>query len=362
MRVLIFIDNPWQHTLSSPWIKALKILGHEVKVFSQMNEMYSSSAIFNFSAIQRVCLWNLREKGPWGFLKRIPIYALSPLLQKAQNAMNQALEEAIKEYRPALVIVLKGLGIYPETLDRLRSQSDCALVNFNGDDPRNLYSSNSNVLDALAFYDCVFTWSRRLVPVLLKAGARRAEYLPFGCDHDVHKETTITTVDRNRYGSDITFIGTWDRERHRRLENLMDLNLGIWGSHWNRLPQKFTFAKCIRGGQVDMPIMRKIYRSSKVSLNLMRPQNDSSHNMKTFEIPAMGGFMLAPRTMEHMEIFEEGKEVVFYDTPEEMREKAIYYTENDKERAAMARLAHQKVISNHTYTNRMRQLIAHLEL
>ena len=107
--------------------------------------------------------------------------------------------------------------------------------------------------------------------------------------------------------------------------------------------------------------MKKIYRSSKVVLNLMRLQNHSSHNMKTFEIPAMGGFMLAPRTIEHMEIFERGKEIAFYDNLEEMRRKAIYYVENDKEREDMLRLAHQKVISNHTYIDRMRQIIASLK-
>lgn len=362
MRILLFVDNPWQRTLSSPWIKALKVLGHNVQVFSQMNEMYDSSTIFKLSIMRRVCLWSLTEKSLWAFLKHVPVHALAPLLRKAQNKMNQAFVEAVKEYRPALVIVLKGLGIYSETLDSLRSQLGCVLVNFNGDDPHNPYSSNNNILEAIPFYDCVFTWSKRLIAKLLEDGARRVEYLPFGCDHDAYEETTISTVDRVCYGSDITFIGTWDREREKCLESLADLKLGIWGPYWNRMHRKSVLAKCIRGRPVDISTMTKIYRSSKVALNLMRPQNDSSHNMKTFEIPAMGGFMLAPRTIEHMEIFEEGKEIAFYDTLKEMREKAIYYAENDKERMAMLRLARQKVISNHTYINRMRQLIDCLEL
>ena len=343
-------------------VEAIKRHGHNVQVFSQMNEMYTSSTVFNFSIMRRVCLWSLREKRPWGFLKSVLIHVSTPLLSKAQKKMNQAFEEAAKEYRPALIIVLKGLGIYLETLNRLRSQLGCVIVNFNGDDPHNLYSSNNNVLETIPLYDCVFTWSKSLVAVLLEDGARRVEYLPFGCDSDVSEEVAITTADYVRYGSDIAFVGTWDRGRENFLESLADLNIGIWGPYWNRVSRRSGLAKCIRGGLVDVTIMEKIYRSSKVVLNLMRPQNHLSHNMKTFEIPAMGGFMLAPRTIEHMKIFDEGKEVAFYDTPEEMREKAIYYTENDKERATMTRLAHQKVISNHSYTNRMRQLIGYLEL
>ena len=362
MKILIFLDNPGQHTLSSLWIKALRVLGHEVKVFSQMREIYASSMVFNLSIMRRVCLWGLREKTLWGFIQRLSIHAFAPFLRKAQNKMNQAFEEAARKYRPALVIVFKGLGIYPETLNRLRSHLDCVVVNFNGDDPHNLYSSNNNVLKAIPFYDCVFTWSKRLIPVLLEDGARRAEHLSFGCDPDVSKEVSITTSDRVRYGSDVVFVGVWDKERERNLEGLSDLDLSIWGPYWNRVSKRSVLAKRIRGGLVDLSVMTKIYRSSKVVLNLMRLQNDSSHNMKTFEIPAMGGFMLAPRTIEHMELFEEGREVAFYENSKEMREKAIHYINNDEERENMLCLAHQKVILDHTYIHRMHHLLACLEL
>jgi hypothetical protein len=357
MRILLYKDNPWQHTLSSPWIKALETLGHDVQVFSQMHEMYAGLGPFNLPVMQRLCLWRLREKSPRGILKSLPVKALAPLLSRIQDKMNRAFEEVANEYSPELIIVLKGLGIYPETLKRLRSRSGGIIVNFNGDDPHNFYSSNRNVLGAIPLYDCVFTWSKSLVDLLLEDGASRVEYLPFGCNPDLSEDVAVTQDDSARYGSDITFVGTWDREREKSLEGLSDLNLGIWGPYWNRVSRKSGLAMCVRGGAVDLTVMEKIYRSSKVVINLMRPQNHLSHNMKTFEIPAMGGFMLAPGTMEHMEIFEEGKEVAFYDSMEAMRKKAIYFSENDKERAAMARLARQKVLSNHTYIDRMRQLI-----
>lgn len=357
MRILLYKDNPWQHTLSSPWIKALETLGHDVRVFSQMHEMYAGLGLFNHPVMQRMCFWRLREKSPWGILKSLPVKALAPLLGRAQDRMNQAFERAVNEYSPELIIVLKGLGIYPETLKRLRSNSGRIIVNFNGDDPHNLYSSNRNVLEAIPLYDCVFIWSKILVRLLLEDGARRAEQLPFGCNPDLSEEVAVTQDDSARYGSEIVFVGTWDREREKSLAGLSDLDLGIWGPYWNRASRKSGLARCVRGGAVDLTVMEKIYRSSKVVINLMRPQNHLSHNMKTFEIPAMGGFMLAPRTMEHMEIFEEGKEVAFYDSMEELRENAIYFSKHDEERTAMARRARQKVLSNHTYTDRMRQLI-----
>ena len=72
--------------------------------------------------------------------------------------------------------------------------------------------------------------------------------------------------------------------------------------------------------------------------------------------------MIAPRTEEHLEYFEEDKEIACYDSNDELREKAIYYIDHDQERVKMARLAHSKVLSRHTYIHRMQKLIDCLEL
>ena len=45
----------------------------------------------------------------------------------------------------------------------------------------------------------------------------------------------VTELDRTLYGKDVAFVGAWDRERERMLENLADLNLGVWGPGWNRV-------------------------------------------------------------------------------------------------------------------------------
>ena len=42
----------------------------------------------------------------------------------------------------------------------------------------------------------------------------------------------------------------------------------------------------------------KVICESHASLNIFRKQNELSHNMKTFEIPAMGGLMITKRSKE----------------------------------------------------------------
>ena len=44
----------------------------------------------------------------------------------------------------------------------------------------------------------------------------------------------------------------------------------------------------------------------------MRIHNEDSHNMRTFEVPGIGGLQVAPYTREHNIFFEDGKEIFLY--------------------------------------------------
>ncbi|MEP6725613.1 MAG: glycosyltransferase, partial [Bacteroidota bacterium] len=50
----------------------------------------------------------------------------------------------------------------------------------------------------------------------------------------------------------------------------------------------------------------------RVQLNLMRIHNPTSHNMRSFEIPAVGGIGLFPDTIDHRAYFSIGEELFLY--------------------------------------------------
>ena len=189
-------------------------------------------------------------------------------------------------------------------------------------------------------------------------GVKQVHYLPFAADPDVYKGCENPTADeRKRYGADVVFVGTGDPERKAELESLANFDIGIWGPYWERNCKRSPLKNRLRGGRIDVSTMAKVYRSSKIVLNLMREQNFSSHNMKTFEIPSIGAFMLAPRTSKHADFFSEGQDIACYSSTRELREKVIYYIEHDAERVTMAKAAHAKTIRCHTYVHRMIELL-----
>ena len=57
------------------------------------------------------------------------------------------------------------------------------------------------------------------------------------------------------------------------------------------------------------------------------------------------------------EMFEPGKEVVAYRTPEECVEMVKYYLDHDDERQAIARAGQQRTLRDHTFHQRMQELV-----
>jgi hypothetical protein len=70
----------------------------------------------------------------------------------------------------------------------------------------------------------------------------------------------------------------------------------------------FSSAVFYQGREVRGREMSAVLFSARVSLNILRLQGKGSHTMRTFEAPASGAFVLAERSEEQLEFFEEDRE------------------------------------------------------
>ncbi|QQR49701.1 glycosyltransferase [bacterium] len=238
-----------------------------------------------------------------------------------------------------MYLFLKADIVSPKTLRIIKKNSRATLIHFYPDNPFSLWNgnANANVLRALPLFDIFLIWSKMLIPALESAGCKKVSYMPFAYDETIfEQELSISDSDRTRYTADVSFIGTWEPERAWWLSTLRTrmphLNLAIWGNGWEYEKQS-NLANCIKGPALYPPESLKAFRCSTINLNFIRRQNMTSHNMRTFELPANKSFVLAQRTYEHThELFKENVSIACFESIDELIEKIHFYLNNELQR------------------------------
>jgi spore maturation protein CgeB len=99
------------------------------------------------------------------------------------------------------------------------------------------------------------------------------------------------------------------------------------------------------------------YRSSAVNINVTSAQMKTGLNQRVFDVPACGAFLLTDRRSQLDGLFEADKEVVTYQTPEEARDKALFYLSHEEARRKIAERGRKRVQKDHLYRRRLDQLL-----
>jgi len=269
---------------------------------------------------------------------------------------NLELLQLADHVKPDLVLVIGTTGVRPGTLAQLRvRRPGCAVYCLYPDGPHNL---DQDRVSCLPLFDRVMVSSPVWVGVLARLGAKRVHYLPFAADLDLHQPQE-TTLPEPAYAHNLAFIGTWRREREELLEQLVDLDLRIWGSdYWRTRTRKSSpLRRCWGGRPVVGSEFARACAQSKILLNVLDPVSWPGPNMRAFELPACQAFALTERTEPVLEIFCEGETIECFSTVGEARDKIERYLRDDVARRRLAQAAHEFVVEGgHTYGDRVKAL------
>jgi len=107
----------------------------------------------------------------------------------------------------------------------------------------------------------------------------------------------------------------------------------------------------------DLPAF---YNACRINFNATHIQMETAVNQRVFDVPACGAFLLTDRQSSLSTLFEEGKEVITYGSPEEIAELARFYMRNDTAREAVAAKGRARVLREHTYKHRVGAIIKRL--
>ncbi len=272
------------------------------------------------------------------------------------RTVNEGLIGKAMDVRPDIIWVFKGMEIFPQTLQLLKTKG-FKLANFNPDHPFIIISSgsgNKNVTDSVGLYDLHFCYQQHLQREIEQRFGIPTVFLPFAYDAE-----DVSYVDPAgiREIPRLCFQGNPDAYRARILNMLADAGIpvDVYGHDWD----KTIVAR--NPGIRFFPIANrtdfwKKNQEYRIQLNLFREYNFGSHNMRTFEIPVVGGIQLTTYSEEQAAFFEEGKEVFFFHDQAELVQKArvILSLSPGEAEQVRAHARSRSLVSGYSFADRAR--------
>jgi spore maturation protein CgeB len=268
------------------------------------------------------------------------------------------LMEKVCSFQPDLLLVVSGNLVTPTALQSIREKTRATLFHYYGEDFFNPLNIKNTLRRSIHCYDHLFTTKTFNVPELTALGLANVSFIPCGYIPGCHFPVTVTAEDRQCYGSDLSFVGTFEKQRARTLAQLGQFDLKIWGSDWHKAGKKLGLQKAIQSRAIYCEGMSRVLNASLVNLAFLRKANRDRHDQRTFEIPACGGFSLSERTDEVLSFFEEGKEIECFESVEELKDKAAYYIAHDAQRQMIAAAGLARVCrSAYSYTDHIQTIL-----
>lgn len=181
----------------------------------------------------------------------------------------------------------------------------------------------------------------------------------------------------DKFKADISYIGTYLPTKRKMLDEqawplIKKYKTRIYGQDWTLWSRFLGLVQ--RGGQylnipcfksfLKQPLQlndeRKVYTSSLISINIhedYQKKLPGDINERTFKIPLAGGFEIIDNVPSLKKYFNIGEEIIVAENKKDWFDKIDYYIKNPDKRKVIIEAGRKKVMKDHTYHNRVKQII-----
>jgi len=268
------------------------------------------------------------------------------------NYKKAMIRKAVSEFRPKWVFIIRSHQFVDEELVEglKRDYGVEKVLAWCVDGPMDF----PGLLEDRAIYDHYFCTHR----YGYDPGADRIQYLPaYGMDFSQYRNLFVNS--RRQYKHEIVFVGGYNRRRQEILSGLLHLPIEIYGkwkrkSRFNLALRKRLKAKGIWGEELV-----SLYNTSKIVLNVSGwdPSQYSGLNLRVFDVPATGAFLVTDYSPELDEYYRVGEEIVCFNSKEELADKLVYFLKNEGKRESIALKGYERALRLPTIGDRMKSII-----
>ena len=333
---IYYIGEIWEGGTCRERMHTLRSLGHEVVSFDTSPWATGGNRVFRSLAHRMNCGPHVWE-------------------------MNRALIAHSRSIGPVnLVWTDKGRWICPETLDAIREQTRGRLLHYTPD--AHFDDNRSRHLQkCVPLYDWVVTTKPFELERYKKCGAREILFALQGFDPRFISYRQ-EPKDAALWASDVCFIGHCQPHYAACLRAASEVagRLRVWGRRWPQYAKSNEWARpyVCGNGAWGVDYLRAL-ANTKIALGLLGKHIPETTTTRSFEIPAMGIFLLAERTDDHLALFEEGKEAECFGDDEELKDKIRFYLANDEARKRIAAAGRERCLrSAYSSTEQLANIIA----
>ena len=299
--------------------------------------------------------------GPWG--GRFAKLFKTPRLSCNTESLNNALLKLCEDKQPELIWLEWPKEFRPATLQYLKSKlPGSLLISFQDDNPWGQRTSDQwmwkDYFRCISFFDWHIVKRQSDVDHLKSLGATKTLFWEHGMYSPVFYPDAST---KKKYP--VSFVGTCMDQRIEFMEYLLErgIPIHVFGNRWDSrsdLPKRFPqyFHKAVVG-----EAYADVIRQSVVCLGLVSHSNQDEWTMRSYEVPACGGLLLAEKTLTHERLFEEEQTGYLFEGEKECADKLVALIK-DPESCKKVGLNAYRIFKERNYSIefRMKQLIQQL--
>jgi len=211
---------------------------------------------------------------------------------------------------------------------------------------------------SISLFDIHFTTKSNIIDVLYKKGALKVFFLNQAFSQYDHYPEEYN----KNFDFDVLFIGSAEQKRYESMCYLAEngININVFGNAWGTAKYPSVKNLVIHRKPLIEEKYRQAISSSKINLCFLRKMNDDLQTARSIEIPGCKGFMIAERTDEHIKLFKEDIEAVYFSNNKELLEKVIFYLDNENLRKEIQANGFKKVIKfRYHYDDMVNRIISH---
>jgi spore maturation protein CgeB len=249
-------------------------------------------------------------------------------------------------------------------------------------------------------FNWVVTTAKSALPKYEKLGYKNVIKSQWACNHFLYRKLDLP----RKY--DVTFVGKPHGNRREVIEKLRSagINIRVWGTGWEsgRLSQE-EMIRVFNQSRVNlnlsnsstplpadkpqtrrrvrnlvstlldtMPLGSPLKRAGRRLLRLVKdrmsggkvegtsgvptPSYPDQIKGRNFEVPGCGGFLLTGWAENLSEYYRPGREIVCFDSTEDLIKKTIHYLVHEDERERISMAGYERTMREHTYVHRFAEI------